>query len=91
MLKINHYKAPRDKVICILNVCKVLFGLIRHLGKDESADSFVPLLILLVLRTNPPHLVSNVEYITRFRNPDRPSSEADYYISTLVRRVRRRR
>lgn len=27
MLKINHYKAPRDKMICIMNTCKVIFGL----------------------------------------------------------------
>ena len=28
LLKINHYKAPRDKLICILNCCKVIFGLL---------------------------------------------------------------
>jgi hypothetical protein len=27
LLKINHYKAPRDKLICVLNCCKVIFGL----------------------------------------------------------------
>ncbi|PKI84796.1 hypothetical protein MVES1_000875 [Malassezia vespertilionis] len=81
--KVNQYKAPRDKIICILNSCKVIFGLIRHLGKEENADAFVPLLILVVLKANPAHLVSNVEYIMRFKNPARPSSEADYYISTL--------
>lgn len=26
LLKINNYKAPRDKLICILNSCKVIFG-----------------------------------------------------------------
>lgn len=26
LLKINGYRAPRDKVICILNCCKVIFG-----------------------------------------------------------------
>lgn len=26
LLKINNYRAPRDKVICILNSSKVLFG-----------------------------------------------------------------
>lgn len=81
--KVNHYRAPRDKIICILNCCKVIFGLIRHLGKEENADAFVPLLILVILRANPPHLVSNVEYIVRFKNPNRPTSEADYYLSSL--------
>jgi len=26
LLKINSYRAPRDKIICILNCCKVIFG-----------------------------------------------------------------
>jgi hypothetical protein len=26
ILKVNHYKAPRDKLICVLNCCKVIFG-----------------------------------------------------------------
>jgi hypothetical protein len=32
LLKINHYKAPRDKMICILNCCKVIFGMCLHSG-----------------------------------------------------------
>ncbi|KAI0738447.1 hypothetical protein C8Q80DRAFT_1113260 [Daedaleopsis nitida] len=84
LLKINHYKAPRDKLICILNCCKVIFGLIRHLHKDESADTFVPILIYIVIKANPPHLLSNVEFINRFRNPTKLQSEAGYYLSSLM-------
>lgn len=83
LAKINHYKAPRDKTICVLNCCKVIFGLIRHLGAEEGADAFMPLLILVVLRANPPHLVSNLEYINRFRTPQRRTSESEYYLSSL--------
>ncbi|PPQ98935.1 hypothetical protein CVT24_003562 [Panaeolus cyanescens] len=84
LLKINHYKAPRDKLICILNCCKVIFGLIRHLNKEEGADSFVPILIFVVLKANPEHLLSNVEFINRFRNPEKLQSEAGYYLSSLM-------
>ena len=82
LLKINHYKAPRDKLICILNCCKVIFGvqlslchvinsqrawtltgLMRHLQREEGADSFVPILIFVVLKANPGHLLSNVEWV----------------------------
>lgn len=34
LLKINHYKAPRDKLICILNCCKVIFGAFSILGES---------------------------------------------------------
>ncbi|KIM34491.1 hypothetical protein M408DRAFT_303717 [Serendipita vermifera MAFF 305830] len=84
LLKINHYKAPRDKMICILNCCKVIFGLIRQLKKDEGADAFIPILILVVLQANPEHLLSNIEYIQRFRSPSKLQSEAGYYLSSLM-------
>ncbi|KAH0615063.1 uncharacterized protein H6S33_000699 [Morchella sextelata] len=81
---IKNYRAPRDKVICVLNCCKVIFGLLRHSNSDESADKFIPLLIYVVLRANPEHLVSNVQYILRFRNPDKLNGEAGYYLSSLM-------
>ncbi|GAA98435.1 uncharacterized protein L969DRAFT_94204 [Mixia osmundae IAM 14324] len=83
LLKINQYKAPRDKLICILNCCKVIFGLIRQLAADQGADTFMPLLIYVVLQANPPHLVSNLQYIQRFRNPERLQGESGYYLSSL--------
>lgn len=84
LLKINTYRAPRDKVICVLNTCKVLFGFLRNARVDQSADSFVPLLIYTVLRARPEHLVSNVQYIWRFRNQDKLGGEAGYYMSSLM-------
>ncbi|BEI83225.1 hypothetical protein CcaverHIS002_0310930 [Cutaneotrichosporon cavernicola] len=84
LLKINHYKAPRDKMICILNCCKVIFGLIRHaMGNEAGADAFVPILIYVVLRASPDCMLSNVEYIQRFRNPEKLQGEAGYYLSSL--------
>lgn len=84
LAKIRNYRAPRDKVICILNCCKVIFGLLKNAqSSDTSADSFVPLLIYVVLQANPEHLVSNIQYILRFRNSDKLSGEAGYYLSSL--------
>lgn len=44
----------------------------------------MPLLIYVVLRANPDHLVSNVQYILRFRNQEKLGGEAGYYLSSLV-------
>ncbi|KFX92725.1 hypothetical protein V490_05209 [Pseudogymnoascus sp. VKM F-3557] len=84
LLKIKTYRAPRDKIICVLNCCKVIFGLLKHSKSDSSADSFMPLLIYTVLQANPEHLVSNVQYILRFRNQDKLGGEAGYYLSSLL-------
>ncbi|KAI7875402.1 hypothetical protein K492DRAFT_210947 [Lichtheimia hyalospora FSU 10163] len=84
LLKINNYKAPRDKLICILNCCKVIFGLIKHVDGEGGADKFLPILIYVVLRANPPRLVSNVQYISRFRNPEHLQSESGYYLTNLL-------
>ncbi|KAK0643404.1 hypothetical protein B0T16DRAFT_181248 [Cercophora newfieldiana] len=84
LLKIKSYRAPRDKIICVLNCCKVIFGLLKHAKSDSSADSFMPMLIYVVLHANPEHLVSNVQYILRFRNQDKLGGEAGYYLSSLM-------
>ncbi|KAB8289690.1 hypothetical protein EYC80_010602 [Monilinia laxa] len=84
ILKIKTYRAPRDKIICVLNCCKVIFGLLKHAKTDSSADSFMPLLIYVVLQANPEHLVSNVQYILRFRNQEKLGGEAGYYLSSLM-------
>lgn len=59
-------------------------GFLRNSQHDQSADSFIPLLIYVVLHANPDHLVSNVQYILRFRNQDKLGGEAGYYISSLM-------
>jgi hypothetical protein len=59
-------------------------GFLKNAQHDQSADSFIPLLIYTVLRANPPNLVSNVQYILRFRNANKLTGEAGYYVSSLV-------
>lgn len=81
---INEFKSPRDKIVCILNACKILFNLIRqNLETQENADSFVPLLIYVLVKSKIKNLYSNLKYIERFRNNDLLVGETSYYLSTL--------
>ncbi|CAO3673940.1 unnamed protein product [Umbelopsis vinacea] len=59
-------------------------GLIKHVEGDAGADKFLPIMIYVVLKSNPPKLVSNVQYINRFRNPDQLQSEGGYYLTNLM-------
>jgi len=52
-------------------------------GVPTGADEFLPLLIYVVLKTNPPHLHSNIKFISQFRNPNKLLEETGYYLTQL--------
>lgn len=63
-IHMNKYKSPRDKLICVLNACKLLMGYMHTVEKHStSADDFIPILIYAVLKANPPNLVSNLQFV----------------------------
>ena len=86
LAKVNHFKAPRDKLVCVLNTCRIVNNLLNTAGgnKPAGADDFLPVLIYVVLRANPPFLESNLRYVARFRRESRLRSEAAYFYTNLV-------
>nr|GMD03770.1 vacuolar protein sorting-associated protein 9A-like [Ipomoea batatas]GMD45166.1 vacuolar protein sorting-associated protein 9A-like [Ipomoea batatas] len=87
--KINMYKAPRDKLVCILNCCKVINNLLINASSSAGenppgADDFLPVLIYVTIKANPPQLHSNLLYIQRFRHETRLVSEAAYFFTNIL-------
>lgn len=87
--KINMHKAPRDKLFCILNCCKVINNLLLNASLSSNdnppgADEFLPILIYVTLKANPPRLHSNLLYIQRYRRQSRLVSEAAYYFTNIL-------
>ncbi len=55
--KINTYKAPRDKLVCILNCCRVINNLLLNVSlatndNPSGADDFLPILIYIVIKVS---------------------------------------
>ena len=87
--KMNQFKAPRDKLVCVLNTCRIINNtLTTRQGSDGGADDFLPVLVYVTLRANPERLESNLRYIQRFRGESRLVSEAAYFFTNLVSAVR---
>ncbi|RKO85486.1 hypothetical protein BDK51DRAFT_32351, partial [Blyttiomyces helicus] len=70
LLRINGFKAPRDKLTILYNTTQVVVDLIKKGGASENAgnDHLLPALILVIIRANAPQLISNIKYVMRFRN-----------------------
>lgn len=87
--KINVYRAPRDKIICILNCCKIIFGFLKSVEQETNADEFMPLLIFVIMKAKVSYFISNVHYIENFRGSEwLERGETSYYLSSIEGAIR---
>ncbi|XP_024971098.1 vacuolar protein sorting-associated protein 9A-like isoform X2 [Cynara cardunculus var. scolymus] len=87
--KINVYKSPRDKLACILNCCKIISNLLLNAAINANqnppgADDFLPVLIYITIKANPPQLHSNLSYIQRYRCKSRLVGESAYIFTNML-------
>lgn len=86
LLEIDGKMTPQDKMACLVKSSKNIFEILK-LSSDSpaSADDFLPCLIYICLKANPPRIQSNINYITRFCNENKlRMGEGGYFFANLV-------
>lgn len=77
---INAYKTPKDKLACVLRCSSTIMNLLS-LASEKSvpaADDFMPVLIYVLIKANPPNLMSTVQYVNSFYE-NRLQGEEQYW------------
>lgn len=83
--EINFKSSTLEKIDCIVECSKRIYSIIKNcLNLEGGADDFLPVFIYVVLKSNPPYLISNMKYIEKFSHPERILQEEEgYYYTTL--------
>lgn len=77
---INAYKTPKDKLKCVHRCSTTIMNLLS-MANDKSvpaADEFMPVLIFVIIKANPPCLLSTVQYVNSFYG-NRLQGEEQYW------------
>lgn len=86
IIEMNQYRSVQQKLDCLINCSKSIFNALKEsrAGAPASADEFLPGLIYVILRANPPLILSNMKFISRFALPLRiMRGESGYYFTNL--------
>ncbi|XP_043720001.1 vacuolar protein sorting-associated protein 9A-like isoform X2 [Telopea speciosissima] len=87
--KMNAFKSPREKLLCVLNCCRVINNLLLNVSMSAhhvlaGADDFLPVLIYVTIKANPPQLHSNLKFIQLFRRQSKLVSEVAYHFTNVM-------
>ena len=79
------FKTPKDKVACVVRCCQTIMNLLSLSAKSSvpAADDFLPVLVFVIVKANPPSVLSTVQYVESFYG-NRVSGEDHYWWMQFV-------
>ncbi|CAI4232402.1 unnamed protein product [Auanema sp. JU1783] len=84
MIDINSKRAASEKLDCLVKCSHKIFEALKESNAPTSADEFLPVLIYVLLKGNPPLIQSNLKFISRFALSSRVmSGESGYFFTNL--------
>lgn len=85
LIEMGSKQVPLEKLNCVVACSNTVLNLIK-ISRNEiaSADQFLPALVYILIKANPPLLHSNIQFITFFAKPSRlHSGETGYFFTNL--------
>uniref|UniRef100_A0A915E9N4 Rab5 GDP/GTP exchange factor n=1 Tax=Ditylenchus dipsaci TaxID=166011 RepID=A0A915E9N4_9BILA len=86
IVDMNSYRLVGQKLDCLIRCSEAIFEALKESrsGAPASADDFLPVLIYVILKANPPLIQSNLKFISRFALPSRVMrGHSGYYFTHL--------
>lgn len=77
---ISAYKTPKDKLQCVFRTATTIMNLLSLSCESgaPAADDTIPVLVFVLIKTNPPSLLSTVQYVNSFYG-NRLEGEEQYW------------
>jgi len=83
--QMNFYKTPRNKLLCISNCCRIIFKYLENnTEKSPSVDDFLPVLTYIIIKTATPNILSNINFITNFRDESDLLSSSGFFFTNMM-------
>uniref|UniRef100_A0AAF5PNL2 Rab5 GDP/GTP exchange factor n=1 Tax=Wuchereria bancrofti TaxID=6293 RepID=A0AAF5PNL2_WUCBA len=86
IIDMNSHRGAAEKLQCLVRCSKMIFEALKESrsGAPAGADEYLPVLIFVILKGNPPLIQSNVKFVSRFALPARVlSGESGYYFTNV--------
>eukprot|EP01122_Echinamoeba_exundans_P003320 TRINITY_DN13438_c0_g1_i1.p1 TRINITY_DN13438_c0_g1~~TRINITY_DN13438_c0_g1_i1.p1 ORF type:complete len:515 (+),score=100.39 TRINITY_DN13438_c0_g1_i1:126-1547(+) len=84
LTKMNFEKTPSTKLHCVAQCCLEIFAYLKKAqGTLATADDFLPLLIYVIVKSNPIYLISNVKYLTACLPSHMMLSDSGFFLTYI--------